>query len=81
MNASRTRAAILYRTRTGCQWAYLPHEPPPKSAAYYCFAAWWDDGVGDRLASCLRGRPGRPFPRRATARWQPGGVAGVAGHD
>lgn len=24
--------AILYRGRTGCQWAYLPHDLPPKSA-------------------------------------------------
>lgn len=24
--------AILYQSRTGCQWAYLPHDLPPKSA-------------------------------------------------
>jgi Putative transposase of IS4/5 family (DUF4096) len=27
--------AIFYQNRTGCQWAYLPHELPPKSATYY----------------------------------------------
>ncbi|GGL16782.1 transposase [Streptomyces flaveus] len=29
--------AILYQGRTGCQWAYLPHDLPPKSATYYYF--------------------------------------------
>lgn len=24
--------AIFYQNRTGCQWAYLPHDLPPKSA-------------------------------------------------
>ena len=24
--------SILYQGRTGCQWAYLPHDLPPKSA-------------------------------------------------
>ncbi|MFF1544820.1 transposase, partial [Streptomyces sp. NPDC058291] len=27
--------AILYQGRTGCQWAYLPHDLPQKSATYY----------------------------------------------
>jgi transposase len=22
--------AIFYQNRTGCQWAYLPHDLPPK---------------------------------------------------
>jgi transposase len=26
--------AILYQGRTGCQWAYLPHDLPQKSATY-----------------------------------------------
>lgn len=37
--------AILYPGRTGCQWAYLPNDLPPKSATYYYFAAWRDDGT------------------------------------
>lgn len=37
--------AILYQGRPGCQWAYLPHDLPPKSATYYYFAAWPDDGT------------------------------------
>jgi transposase len=37
--------SIFYQNRTGCQWAYLPHDLPPKSATYYYFAAWRDDGT------------------------------------
>jgi len=45
--------AILYQGRTGCQWAYLPHDLPPKSATYYYFAAWRDDGT-DQVIHELR---------------------------
>ncbi|AVV40480.1 IS5/IS1182 family transposase [Streptomyces sp. P3] len=37
--------AILYQGRTGCQWAYLPHDLPQMSVTYYYFAAWRDDGT------------------------------------
>jgi transposase len=30
--------AIFYQNRTSCQWSCLPHDLPPKSAAYYYFA-------------------------------------------
>ncbi|MFE7616371.1 IS5 family transposase [Streptomyces sp. NPDC057496] len=46
--------AILYQGRTGCQWAYLPHDLPPKSATYYCFAAWRDDGTDQVIHELLR---------------------------
>jgi transposase len=29
--------AILYQNRTGCQWAYLPHDLPQKPVTYYYF--------------------------------------------
>lgn len=45
---------ILYQNRTGCQWQYLPHDLPPKSAAYYYFAAWRDDGTDQTLHDLLR---------------------------
>ncbi|GAB1690988.1 hypothetical protein KRM28CT15_27910 [Krasilnikovia sp. M28-CT-15] len=35
--------AIFFQNRTGCQWAYLPHALPRKSAPYYYFALWRDD--------------------------------------
>ncbi|MCX5181310.1 transposase [Streptomyces sp. NBC_00268] len=46
--------AILYQGRTGCQWAYLPHDLPPKSATYYYFAAWRDDGTDQVIHELLR---------------------------
>jgi transposase len=46
--------AIFYQNRTGCQWAYLPHDLPPKSATYYYFAAWRDDGTDAAIHDLLR---------------------------
>ncbi|MDN3249095.1 transposase [Streptomyces sp. ZSW22] len=46
--------AILYQGRTGCQWAYLPHDLPQKSATYYYFAAWRDDGTDQGIHELLR---------------------------
>src|SRR6476660_3665248 len=45
---------ILYQNRTGCQWAYLPHDLPPKSATYYYFALWRDDGTDQAIHDLLR---------------------------
>ncbi|WP_338675986.1 IS5 family transposase [Streptomyces sp. SCSIO 30461] len=46
--------AILYQNRTGCQWQYLPHDLPPKSATYYYFAAWREDGTDQTVHDLLR---------------------------
>jgi transposase len=46
--------AILYQGRTGCRWEYLPHGLPPKSAVYYYFAAWRDDGTDVKINDLLR---------------------------
>jgi transposase len=55
--------AILYQSRTGCQWEYLPHDLPPRSATYYYFAKWRDDGtdqvVHDLLCWHAREKKGR----------------------
>ncbi|MCY0924407.1 IS5 family transposase [Streptomyces sp. H27-G5] len=48
---------ILYQNRTGCQWEYLPHDLPPKSATYYYFAAWRDDGTDQTVHDLLRWQP------------------------
>ncbi|GII96374.1 IS5 family transposase [Sinosporangium siamense] len=44
--------AILYQSRTGCQWRYLP----PPSAVYYYFALWRDDGTTQTVHDLLRCR-------------------------
>jgi transposase len=46
--------AIFYQNRTGCQWAYLLHDLPPKSATYYYFALWRDDGTDQAIHDLLR---------------------------
>ncbi|GIG93413.1 hypothetical protein Pen02_83490 [Plantactinospora endophytica] len=45
--------AIFYQNRTGCQWACLPHDLPPKSATYY-FALGRDDGTDQVIHDLLR---------------------------
>ena len=47
--------AILYLTRSGCQWDMLPHDLPSKSTTYEYFAAWRDNGVWQRMLDVLRG--------------------------
>jgi transposase len=46
--------AILYINRTGCQWAYLPHDFPPHQTVYCYYAAWETEGVTERLHEALR---------------------------
>jgi transposase len=46
--------AILYRSRTGCQREYLPHDLPPRSAACCCFATWRDDGTDQVIGDLPR---------------------------
>lgn len=48
--------AILYVSRTGCAWEYLPHDFPPFKTVYGYFAAWRDDGTVERIHDLLRRR-------------------------
>lgn len=45
--------AVLYLTRTGCQWRYLPHEFPDYRSVYYYFDLWRRDGTWARLLAAL----------------------------
>jgi putative transposase len=36
---------LRYLNRTGCQWAFVPHDLVPKSTAYDYFAKWRDRGL------------------------------------
>lgn len=45
--------SILYQCRTGCQWALLPNDLPPKSATYYYFASWRDDDTDQQIHELL----------------------------
>lgn len=47
--------AMLYISRSGCQWDMLPHDFPAKSTVYDYFAAWRDDGTWQDILDVLRG--------------------------
>jgi putative transposase len=45
---------LRYLNRTGCQWAFLPHDLLPKSTVYDYFAKWRDSGLFQRIVDTLR---------------------------
>jgi transposase len=57
--------AIRYVARNGIPWAEMPHDLPPKSAAYYYFAAWRDDGTDEKIHDLLRWQVREKAGRRA----------------
>ena len=46
--------AILYLTRSGCQWDMLPHDLPAKSTVYDYFKAWQVDGTWQAILDAPR---------------------------
>lgn len=62
--------AILYVTRTGCQWRMLPVDFPPWQTVYRYFRTWTRQGIwqqiNERLVRQVRERAGRnPQPSAA----------------
>ena len=62
--------AILYVTRTGCQWAMLPRDLPPWKTVYDYFQQWQRDGTWEQahelLRTAVRQRAGKaPMPTAA----------------
>jgi putative transposase len=45
---------LRYQNRTGCQWAFLPHDLLPKSTVYDYFTKWRDGGLYQRIVDALR---------------------------
>src|SRR5258708_7753365 len=45
---------ILYLLRTGCQWAYLPHEYPNFNSVYYHYRKWCWDETWEAINAALR---------------------------
>jgi putative transposase len=66
--------ALRYLNRTGCQWAFLPHDLPAKSTVYDYFAKWRDYGIYQQIVDSLRTQvrestpkaPGQEGAREAT---------------
>ena len=46
--------ALLYLTRTGCQWRILPHDFPPYSTVFWYYRRWRTEGVWENLNTVLR---------------------------
>lgn len=46
--------ALLYLSRTGCQWRMLPHDLPAWEKVYAYFSQWRGDGTWERLNRELR---------------------------
>jgi putative transposase len=46
--------ALLYLSRTGCQWRMLPHDLLPWQKVYYYFKQWRGDGTLERINGELR---------------------------
>ena len=65
---------LLYQNRTGCQWAFLPHDLLPKSTVYDYFTKYRDHGVWQQIVAALRTQvrqstpqaPGQEGMREAT---------------
>ncbi|MGF7218511.1 transposase [Spirosoma lacussanchae] len=45
--------ALLYLTKTGCQWRLLPNDLPPWPLCYYYFWKWRNDGRWEKLNKAL----------------------------
>src|SRR4051812_19971636 len=63
--------AILYVSRTGVQWRYLPHDFPDWQSVYSYFRQWKKDGTLKLLHDTLRGKV------RTKAGRQPQPTAGI----
>lgn len=48
--------AILYQSRTGCQWRHLPHGLPARSTVHAWFSRWRADGTWDQVLDTLRAK-------------------------
>src|ERR1700691_5775518 len=49
VNVREVLNAIFYVLSTGCQWAALPKDLPPKSTAHFYFMLWEWEGTLERI--------------------------------
>jgi putative transposase len=54
LDLRRVVNALLYKTRSGCQWRMLPSDFPPYSSVRYYFDKWRQDGTWQRINDTLR---------------------------
>ena len=51
--------ALFYVLKTGCQWAMLPHDLPPKGTVCHYFNNWRKQGLWEQMRQQL-GRESTP---------------------
>ena len=63
--------ALLYVTKTGCQWRQMPNDLPPWPLCYYYFWKWRNNGTWERLnkGSC-RATDDRKQNERPRPAWE-----------
>ena len=59
--------ALLYVTKTGCQWRQMPNDLPPWSLCYYYFWKWRNNGTWERLNKSLVERRRQKAKREASS--------------
>ncbi len=69
LNLREVVNALLYFTRTGCQWRLLPHEFPKWESVRYYFDQWTREGTWEQINAVLvqpmRQQAGRAAPPTA----------------
>jgi putative transposase len=58
--------AILYVTRTGCQWRMLPRTFPNWNTVYGVFWRWRNEGVWEKVHDALRAKTRRSVGKKST---------------
>lgn len=58
--------AILYVTRTGCQWRMLPASFPNWSTVYGIFWQWRNNGIWENIHDALRAKVRRAVGKKST---------------
>lgn len=58
--------AILYVSRTGCQWRMLPASFPNWSTVYGVFWRWRNDGIWEKIHDALRAKVRRAAGKNST---------------
>lgn len=58
--------ALLYLTKTGCQWRLLPNDLPPWPLCYYYFWKWRNNGSWEKLNKALVERRRKQAGRTAS---------------